>query len=218
MAKYKLTLELSDGNTIDASGYIEIPDKNNHFSKSISVSELFNDIITMTCIATLNSDNLTFETDVQDTGSKSTTKYGSKSIDFQGSEIQLRHLALLNKVAPFVNTISPIIEQDFTSYGETLNIEPNTLYIVQCFSTDGNIKSLRIEGNGNRNGEDGKMALVITGSSIDENLCILQTGSAVITNLVVTDSRVTGIKPSNNDCRLRYFKVGGYAIKTYEKS
>lgn len=26
MAKYKLTLELSDGNTIDASGYIEIPD------------------------------------------------------------------------------------------------------------------------------------------------------------------------------------------------
>lgn len=107
--------------------------------------------------------------------------------------------------------LTPIIDCYYTSYGQTLNIEPHTMYFIQCFNSSGDIQSLRIVGNGNRNGEDGKMAFIITGSSIDENLCIMQTGSIVISNLVVTDSRVTGIKPSNNNGRLKYFKISGYA-------
>lgn len=106
--------------------------------------------------------------------------------------------------------LTPFIECYVNSPGQTLNIEPYTMYLVQCFDTSGNHADLQLISNGGKNNEKGRFALIITAENIYSNLCILQTGSAIITNLVKTDSKVTGIKLYNTSHRLRYFKLSGY--------
>lgn len=108
--------------------------------------------------------------------------------------------------------LSPIIENYYIQKGVQLDIELHTMYFIQAFNDAGDIQELKIVGKGNKNGTTGKFAMVITGDSIDENLCILQTGSIVLSNLVVTDSRVTGIAP-NGGFRLRVFKISGKGTK-----
>lgn len=108
--------------------------------------------------------------------------------------------------------LSPIIENYYIQKGVQLDIQLHTIYFVQAFNDKGDIQELKIVGNGGKNGTTGKFAMVITGDSIDENLCILQTGSTLITNLVVTDSRVTGIAP-NGSFKLRVFRISGQGTK-----
>ena len=108
--------------------------------------------------------------------------------------------------------LSPIIENYYIQKGVQLDIELHTMYFVQAFNDSGDIQELKIVGKGNKNGTTGKFAMVITGDSIDENLCILQTGSIIMSNLVVTDSRVTGIAP-NGAFKLRVFRISGQGTK-----
>ena len=107
-------------------------------------------------------------------------------------------------------SLDPIVKgQTKLAKNTELTIEPNKIYFVQCFDTQGNISYLQIMG-GNRHMKAGKFAIVLSGS-VDENLVILQTGSVIISNLVITGVRAIAIKPQSPDDYLAYYEIGGYA-------
>lgn len=152
--------------------------------------------------------------DLTETLKKYVTEDQTRAIISNSLKYYITNADLSNRLYDYVgkNGLSPIIENYYIQKGVQLDIELHTMYFVQAFNDSGDLQELKIVGKGNRNGTTGKFAMVITGDSIDENLCILQTGSIVMSNLVVTDSRVTGIAP-NGGFKLRVFKISGKGTK-----
>ena len=152
--------------------------------------------------------------DLTETLKEYVTEDQTRAIISNSLKYYVTNADLSNRLNDYVSKdgLSPIIENYYIQKGVQLDIELHTMYFVQAFNDSGDLQELKIVGKGNRNGTTGKFAMVITGDSIDENLCILQTGSIVISNLVVTDSRVTGIAP-NGGFKLRVFKISGKGTK-----
>ena len=152
--------------------------------------------------------------DLTETLKKYVTEDQTRAIISNSLKYYITNTDLSNRLYDYVGKdgLSPIIENYYIQKGVQLDIELHTMYFVQAFNDSGDLQELKIVGKGNRNGTTGKFAMVITGDSIDENLCILQTGSIVMSNLVVTDSRVTGIAP-NGGFKLRVFKISGKGTK-----
>lgn len=152
--------------------------------------------------------------DLTETLKKYVTEDQTRAIISNSLKYYITNADLSNRLSDYVSKdgLSPIIENYYIQKGVQLDIELHTMYFVQAFNDSGDLQELKIVGKGNRNGTTGKFAMVITGDSIDENLCILQTGSIVMSNLVVTDSRVTGVAP-NGGFKLRVFKISGKGTK-----
>lgn len=152
--------------------------------------------------------------DLTETLKEYVTEDQTRAIISNSLKYYVTNADLSNRLSDYVSKdgLSPIIENYYIQKGVQLDIELHTMYFVQAFNDSGDLQELKIVGKGNRNGTTGKFAMVITGDSIDENLCILQTGSIVMSNLVVTDSRVTGIAP-NGGFKLRVFKISGKGTK-----
>jgi len=99
--------------------------------------------------------------------------------------------------------------------GEQLIFEAHSMYVVQCYDSSTNLTDFTILGGG-KNGEKGRLAMVFIGDKVNNStlhsLMIYQTGSINISNLAGTSGASYGIKPSNNSCRLSYYKIGGQVL------
>ena len=99
--------------------------------------------------------------------------------------------------------------------GEQLIFEAHSMYVVQCYDSSTNLADFTILGGG-KNGEKGRLAMVFIGDKVNNStlhsLMIYQTGSINISNLAGTSGASYGIKPSNNSCRLSYYKIGGQVL------
>ena len=99
--------------------------------------------------------------------------------------------------------------------GEQLIFEAHSMYIVQCYDSSTNLADFTILGGG-KNDNKGQLAMVFIGDKINnttlQSLMIYQTGSINISNLAGTSGASYGIKPSNNSCRLSYYKIGGQVL------
>lgn len=99
--------------------------------------------------------------------------------------------------------------------GEQLIFEAHSMYVVQCYDSSTNLADFTILGGG-KNGDKGRLAMVFIGDKVNNttlhSLMIYQTGSINISNLAGTSGASYGIKPSNNSCRLSYYKIGGQVL------
>ena len=99
--------------------------------------------------------------------------------------------------------------------GEQLIFEAHSMYVVQCYDSSTNLADFTILGGG-KNGDKGRLAMVFIGDKVNNttlhSLMIYQTGSLGISNLAGTSGASYGIKPSNNSCRLSYYKIGGQVL------
>ena len=99
--------------------------------------------------------------------------------------------------------------------GEQLIFEAHSMYVVQCYDSSANLADFTILGGG-KNGDKGRLAMVFIGDKVNNttlhSLMIYQTGSINISNLASTSGASYGIKPSNNSCRLSYYKIGGQVL------
>ena len=99
--------------------------------------------------------------------------------------------------------------------GEQLIFEAHSMYVVQCYDSSTNLADFTILGGG-KNGDKGRLAMVFIGDKINNttlhSLMIYQTGSINISNLASTSGASYGIKPSNDSCRLSYYKIGGQVL------
>lgn len=99
--------------------------------------------------------------------------------------------------------------------GEQLIFEAHSMYVVQCYDSSTNLTDFTILGGG-KNGDKGRLAMVFIGDKVNNStlhsLMIYQTGSINISNLAGTSGASYGIKPSNNSCRLSYYKIGGQVL------
>ena len=99
--------------------------------------------------------------------------------------------------------------------GEQLIFEAHSMYVVQCYDSSDNLADFTILGEG-KNGDKGRLAMVFIGDKVNNttlhSLMIYQTGSLGISNLAGTSGASYGIKPSNNSCRLSYYKIGGQVL------
>ena len=99
--------------------------------------------------------------------------------------------------------------------GEQLIFEAHSMYVVQCYDSSANLADFTILGGG-KNGNKGQLAMVFIGDKINnttlQSLMIYQTGSINISNLAGTSGASYGIKPSNDSCRLSYYKIGGQVL------
>ena len=99
--------------------------------------------------------------------------------------------------------------------GEQLIFEAHSMYVVQCYDSSDNLADFTILGGG-KNGDKGRLAMVFIGDKVNNttlhSLMIYQTGSLGISNLAGTSGASYGIKPSNNSCRLSYYKIGGQVL------
>lgn len=99
--------------------------------------------------------------------------------------------------------------------GEQLIFEAHSMYVVQCYDSSTNLADFTILGGG-KNGNKGQLAMVFIGDKINnttlQSLMIYQTGSINISNLAGTSGASYGIKPSNDSCRLSYYKIGGQVL------
>lgn len=98
--------------------------------------------------------------------------------------------------------------------GVELIIQPNTVYLVQCFDDSDNLQDLQTVGGGNKKG---RLAYIMAGDRSSDGAviwsrCILQTGSAIITDIVHTTANISSIKPVSNSNHLVYFKLSGDAF------
>lgn len=128
--------------------------------------------------------------------------------------IQTLNETLNSKVDNTVNKFKKIVQGEKKLLpGESLYVEPNTLYMVQCFDNYDEIQSLELIGGGNYSG---KAALAIVGDRADSQTIwsrvILQTGSIIINDLVKTTANIKGIKPKNSSHHLVYFTISGNII------
>lgn len=96
--------------------------------------------------------------------------------------------------------------------GEQLIFEAHTMYVVQCYDSSDNLADFTILGGG-KNGTKGRFAMAFLGVKNNntslQSLIVYQTGSINISNLAGTSGASYGIKPSNDSCRLIYYKIGG---------
>ena len=99
--------------------------------------------------------------------------------------------------------------------GEQLIFEAHSMYVVQCYDSSANLADFTILGGG-KNGDKGRLAMVFIGDKVNNttlhSLMIYQTGSINISNLAGTSGASYGIKPSNDSCRLSYYKIGGQVL------
>ena len=99
--------------------------------------------------------------------------------------------------------------------GEQLIFEAHSMYVVQCYDSSTNLADFTILGGG-KNGDKGRLAMVFIGDKVNNttlhSLMIYQTGSINISNLAGTSGASYGIKPSNDSCRLSYYKIGGQVL------
>lgn len=99
--------------------------------------------------------------------------------------------------------------------GEQLIFEAHSMYVVQCYDSSTNLADFTILGGG-KNGNKGRLAMVFVGDKVNNttlhSLMIYQTGSINISNLAGTSGSSYGIKPSDNSCRLSYYKIGGQVL------
>lgn len=99
--------------------------------------------------------------------------------------------------------------------GEQLIFEAHSMYVVQCYDSSANLADFTILGGG-KNGDKGRLAMVFIGDKVNNttlhSLMIYQTGSINISNLASTSGASYGIKPSNDSCRLSYYKIGGQVL------
>ena len=99
--------------------------------------------------------------------------------------------------------------------GEQLIFEAHSMYVVQCYDTSDNLADFTILGGG-KDGTKGRFAMAFIGVKNNNtslhSLMVHQTGSINITNLAGTSGASYGIKPSNDSCRLSYYKIGGQVL------
>lgn len=196
--------EHTDGENIFLTKYIAVDAKKRTFRTWEKVNE---EIVTK---AIMNSALTDKDNGLAETLKEYSTKEQTQAAITNSLRYYISNTDLSDKLKNYIDkdALSPIIENYYIQKGVQLDIELHTMYFVQAFNDSGDLQELKIVGKGNKNGTTGKFAMIITGDSIDENLCILQTGSIVISNLVVTDSRVTGIAP-NGAFTLRVFRISG---------
>lgn len=196
--------EHTDGENIFLTKYIAVDAKKRTFRTWEKVNE---EIVTK---AIMNSALTDKDNGLAETLKEYSTKEQTQAAITNSLRYYISNTDLSDKLKNYINkdALSPIIEDYCIQKGVQLDIELHTMCFVQAFNDAGDLQELKIVGKGNKNGTTGKFAMIITGDSIDENLCILQTGSIVMSNLVVTDSKVTGIAP-NGAFRLRVFRISG---------
>lgn len=82
----------------------------------------------------------------------------------------------------------------------------NKIYFMQCYDSKDNLQEFTVSGVSKS--VKGKFAMVIFGKNYVNSLAIVQTGSALISELAKTTSRVTGFMPSKGNF-LRWFEIDG---------
>lgn len=103
---------------------------------------------------------------------------------------------------PFINGQ---IKSQVNETIDTRNVK-NKIYFVQCYDSTGNLKQFTV--NGVSKSVEGNFAMVIFGKDYTNSLAIVQTGSALITELAKTTSRVTGFTPSRGNY-LSWYEIDG---------
>ena len=200
--------EHTDGENIFLTKYIAVDAKKRTFRTWEKVNE---EIVTKAIMNSVLTDK---DNGLAETLKEYSTKEQTQAAITNSLRYYISNTDLSDKLKNYIDkdALSPIIENYNIQKGVQLDIELHTMYFVQAFNDSGDLQELKIVGKGNKNGTTGKFAMIITGDSIDDNLCILQTGSIVMSNLVVTDSRVTGIAP-NGAFTLRVFRISGKGTK-----
>lgn len=82
----------------------------------------------------------------------------------------------------------------------------NKIYFMQCYDSSGNLQEFTVDAVSKP--VKGKFAMVIFGKDYTNSLAIVQTGSALISELAKTTSRVTGFIPSKGNF-LKWFEIDG---------
>ena len=200
--------EHTDGENIFLTKYIAVDAKKRTFRTWEKVNE---EIVTKAIMNSVLTDK---DNGLAETLKEYSTKEQTQAAITNSLRYYISNTDLSDKLKNYIDkdALSPIIENYNIQKGVQLDIELHTMYFVQAFNDSGDLQELKIVGKGNKNGTTGNFAMIITGDSIDDNLCILQTGSIVMSNLVVTDSRVTGIAP-NGAFTLRVFRISGKGTK-----
>lgn len=200
--------EHTNGENIFLTKYIAVDAKKRTFRTWEKVNE---EIVTKAIMNSVLTDK---DNGLAETLKEYSTKEQTQAAITNSLRYYISNSDLSDKLKNYIDkdALSPIIENYNIQKGVQLDIELHTMYFVQAFNDSGDLQELKIVGKGNKNGTTGKFAMIITGDSIDDNLCILQTGSIVMSNLVVTDSRVTGIAP-NGAFTLRVFRISGKGTK-----
>lgn len=115
-----------------------------------------------------------------------------------------------------VSTTPMVSGQTKLGVGETLDFQEHTMYVVQCFDADWTAAKMNIVGGTKANTEC-KFALVFVGgrdASYCDSLMVYQTGSSLnITNLAGTAGQATGLTPTDENCFLTYYTVGGNGLE-----
>lgn len=108
-----------------------------------------------------------------------------------------------------------MVVYEFLNPGEQLIFEAHSMYVVQCYDSSDNLADFTILGGG-KNGTKGRFAMAFLGVKNNntslQSLIVYQTGSINISNLAGTSGASYGIKPSNDSCRLSYYKIGGQVL------
>lgn len=104
-----------------------------------------------------------------------------------------------------------ITGQHILEAGAGLNVKDNKMYIIQSFDTSDNLAEFQI--NGKTKSLYGKLALIIGGNytspNVGQNLAIVQTGSAIITEIIKTTINVYSVNPKHETDRLGYYEIDG---------
>ena len=103
---------------------------------------------------------------------------------------------------PFINGH---IKAQVNEIVDTRNVK-NKIYFMQCYDSTGNIKKFTV--NAVSKSITGEFALVIFGKDYINSLAFVQTGSALITEIVKATSRVTGFTPSSGNF-LAWYEIDG---------
>lgn len=82
----------------------------------------------------------------------------------------------------------------------------NKIYFMQCYDSESNLQEFTVSGVSKS--VKGKFAMVIFGKDYVNSLAIVQTGSALISELAKTTSRVNGFIPSKGNV-LRWYEIDG---------
>lgn len=82
----------------------------------------------------------------------------------------------------------------------------NKIYFMQCYDSSSNLQEFTVDAVSKP--VKGKFAMVIFGRDYTNSLAFVQTGSALITELAKTTSRVTGFIPSKGNF-LHWFEIDG---------
>ena len=88
---------------------------------------------------------------------------------------------------------------------DTRNVK-NKIYYMQCYDNSGNLKKFTV--NGVSKSVTGEFAMVIFGKDCLNSLAIVQTGSAIISDLAKTTSRIIGFTPSSGNY-LTWYEIDG---------